>query len=262
MDIIEFHETCGACPEAYDVRIGEKNIGWIKLRYGHLLAFFYVERSEEHPWGEETIFHHNFDDAWKGTFGADDAAKDHFLSLIRAKFIERLKKAEEQTQDEESLEVGYAYDYGSTPIVRRGQHTKLGPLIKIINHPRDFNITEDQLVPLKEELAKIRANPKVSVEYPADIYGREEGEILIIRGDGLCGRIAFREGDQYSIKVEYTHRHFGSTSEVSQEDQQSFMEFIGPLIPMIKRLYDHHQEYKRASDRIIEEINQKAGEHP
>ncbi|CAB4134451.1 hypothetical protein UFOVP273_71 [uncultured Caudovirales phage] len=35
-DIVEFRLTCMACPEQYDVYLGDKEIGYVRLRWGHL----------------------------------------------------------------------------------------------------------------------------------------------------------------------------------------------------------------------------------
>ena len=31
-------ETCGACPEQYDVMLGEKKVGYLRLRHGYFRA--------------------------------------------------------------------------------------------------------------------------------------------------------------------------------------------------------------------------------
>ena len=35
---IEFHLTCSACPEQYDVFKDNKQVGYVRLRWGHLRA--------------------------------------------------------------------------------------------------------------------------------------------------------------------------------------------------------------------------------
>jgi hypothetical protein len=84
-----FNNTCGACPEQYDVYSSieafQKNvdpIGYVRLRWGHLYC--------DVPHGGETVFEHTFtDDSYKGSFD-DEAEKDHFLTLIEKSIIEYL----------------------------------------------------------------------------------------------------------------------------------------------------------------------------
>ena len=47
---IELTLTCGACPEQYDAFVGEKQVGYLRLRHGH----FRVDFPE---CGGETIYH-------------------------------------------------------------------------------------------------------------------------------------------------------------------------------------------------------------
>lgn len=65
---LRFEQTCGACPEQYDVFDDEgKQVAYVRLRWGRL-------RVDVPDCGGETILSHRFDDPWKGCFDLDERA--------------------------------------------------------------------------------------------------------------------------------------------------------------------------------------------
>lgn len=63
---LRFEQTCGACPEQYDVFDDEgKQVAYVRLRWGRL-------RVDVPDCGVETILSHQFDDPWKGCFNLDE----------------------------------------------------------------------------------------------------------------------------------------------------------------------------------------------
>ncbi len=57
---LNFVMTCGACPEQYDVFRGENEVGYVRLRWGHL--------SCDAPYGT-TVFDAQIDEGgWRGLF--------------------------------------------------------------------------------------------------------------------------------------------------------------------------------------------------
>ena len=54
---IELQQTCGSCPEQYDVFFGGKAIGYLRLRNG----FFCAEHNEETVYSAHTIGDGSFD---------------------------------------------------------------------------------------------------------------------------------------------------------------------------------------------------------
>lgn len=60
--------TCPACPEQYDVCIGDKPVAYVRLRYGGLSVNPYVDGDID--WRTE-LYSHQFEDGWKGDFDDD-----------------------------------------------------------------------------------------------------------------------------------------------------------------------------------------------
>lgn len=46
MDTITLNQTCGACPEQYDVFYAGDQIGYLRLRHGHYTAHVHNHRGE------------------------------------------------------------------------------------------------------------------------------------------------------------------------------------------------------------------------
>ncbi len=58
---LRFVLTCGACPEQYDVFLGDKQIGYVRLRHGELSV-------ETPDCGGALVLEHEFDDGLLGQF--------------------------------------------------------------------------------------------------------------------------------------------------------------------------------------------------
>lgn len=82
----EFHETCGACPEQYDVYLEGDQVGYVRLRWGTL-------RCDYPDVGGEMIYEHDFDEAYAGCFYSDDQ-RDYHLDLIAKALYNRIYESE------------------------------------------------------------------------------------------------------------------------------------------------------------------------
>lgn len=61
-----FFRTCFACPEQYDVWFNDKQIGYVRLRWGTLRAYY-------PDVGGETVFQQTIGtDSWDGMFETDE----------------------------------------------------------------------------------------------------------------------------------------------------------------------------------------------
>jgi hypothetical protein len=58
--------TCPACPEQYDVFVGDKQVAYVRLRYGELSVNPYTD-DKDIDWNTE-LYRHQFEDGWKGDF--------------------------------------------------------------------------------------------------------------------------------------------------------------------------------------------------
>ena len=77
-----FVETCGACPEQYDVFDSNGNqVGYVRLRFGYL-------RVEYPDYGGEVIYDHEFSDGWKGMFTEDE--REYYLKEIAEAISKRI----------------------------------------------------------------------------------------------------------------------------------------------------------------------------
>lgn len=71
---LDFKQTCGACPEQYDVFKDEKQVGYVRLRWGDLSCRYPDYEGDE-------IYSESFQDAWKGCFD-DDNERNKYLLII------------------------------------------------------------------------------------------------------------------------------------------------------------------------------------
>lgn len=85
----EFHETCGACPEQYDVYLEGKQVGYVRLRWAYL-------RCDYPDVGGETVYEYGWDgkDALDGYLGEfpDDEQRDFHLEKIAQSIYNRIFK--------------------------------------------------------------------------------------------------------------------------------------------------------------------------
>ena len=70
-----FIQTCGACPEQYDVYLNDKRVAYVRLRYGRLTA--------KNSKGEE-IYKALFNNGWKGAFREIEERQYYFEKIIEA----------------------------------------------------------------------------------------------------------------------------------------------------------------------------------
>jgi len=82
----EFKQTCAGCPEQYDVYDGDRQVGYVRLRWGAL-------RADAGFCGGDTVYSHDFGDDLKGMF-ADDAERRHYLNEIANALRRHYEKTE------------------------------------------------------------------------------------------------------------------------------------------------------------------------
>lgn len=80
---IELRQTCGACPEQYDAFLGERQVGYLRLRHG----FFTVDVPD---CGGQTIY--EAEPEGDGIF--DDKERDMYLWAARQSIAEWLNGQE------------------------------------------------------------------------------------------------------------------------------------------------------------------------
>lgn len=83
---LDFKQTCGACPEQYDVFKDEKQVGYVRLRWGDLSCRYPDYEGDE-------IYSESFQDAWKGCFD-DDNERNKYLLIIANELNNYLEKQE------------------------------------------------------------------------------------------------------------------------------------------------------------------------
>lgn len=81
---LKFVQTCGACPEQYDVFLKDVQVGYLRLRHG----YFRVDCPDFNE-GSETVYEHSFDDGYQGVFATEE--REHFLDIARVKIEEWVK---------------------------------------------------------------------------------------------------------------------------------------------------------------------------
>ena len=79
-----FKKTCDCCPEQYDVYYNDKQVGYIRLRWGHLSC-------ECPDIGGDCVYEFDLDDDLSGCFD-DDTQREIELNNCGDKIIEWMKK--------------------------------------------------------------------------------------------------------------------------------------------------------------------------
>lgn len=82
---LTFVQTCGACPEQYDIYDGETPVGYLRLRGGHL----YVECPDA---GGQRVLERKYQDGLCGCLEFDDREK--YLSLAAAAVAKWMRRRE------------------------------------------------------------------------------------------------------------------------------------------------------------------------
>lgn len=81
---IRLEMTCMACPEQYDAFLGDRLVGYIRLRFGVLRV------EARHP-EDATLYRFEFPgDPLKGMFESDQE-RDHFLNLAKKKIADSIQ---------------------------------------------------------------------------------------------------------------------------------------------------------------------------
>lgn len=83
---LKFILTSFACPEQYDVFKNDKQVAYVRLRWGHLSVTYPDVKGEK-------IFEHYFPDDFKGAFESEEERME-FLNKIADKINERIYKEE------------------------------------------------------------------------------------------------------------------------------------------------------------------------
>jgi hypothetical protein len=79
---------CSVCPEQYDAFLGDRKVGYLRLRWGEF-------RVDCPDCGGETIYCVQFGDPLQGAFDNDEQ-RAHYLELAKAAIRERLARAGER----------------------------------------------------------------------------------------------------------------------------------------------------------------------
>ena len=100
IDGLTFDQTCGACPEQYDVFKDGEQVGYVRLRHGYL-------RVDVPDCGDTTIYEHSFSDGWQGIFDSEDQRTEHLTKIATAindtlayERVKRLREIDWTTEDE------------------------------------------------------------------------------------------------------------------------------------------------------------------
>lgn len=87
---LEFIKTCDACPEQYDVYLGEIKVGYVRLRFGTLRADF-------PDCGGATIYMEDIGDEWTGVFPSEVVRRNH-LEKIADKILAIIRRVIEEVE--------------------------------------------------------------------------------------------------------------------------------------------------------------------
>ena len=88
---LNFIETCGACPEQYDVFKGGRQVGYVRLRWGTVTCDFPDCRGD-------TIYSHSFDDGWKGCFDSSEERETYLNRIATAIHAALAQEKQERKQ--------------------------------------------------------------------------------------------------------------------------------------------------------------------
>lgn len=81
---VEFHETCSACPEQYDVYIEGIQVGYVRLRWGRL-------RCDTPDVGGREVYEHFWDEGSLGCFPNDEERDFHLEQIAQILYNEYLE---------------------------------------------------------------------------------------------------------------------------------------------------------------------------
>ena len=80
--------TCYVCPEQYDVFLGDRQIGYLRLRWGHFTA--------DYPdVGGELVYEAGLGDGFAGSFETIEERQTHLTAAVKALLARDNKEKEE-----------------------------------------------------------------------------------------------------------------------------------------------------------------------
>lgn len=91
----ELIQTCGACPEQYDVTFNGKQLGYLRLRWG----YFTVSYTD---CGGEIVYDANYGDEWCGTFYNDEDRENSLHRAVKA-LLDKLTEGLRDTTEDEGI---------------------------------------------------------------------------------------------------------------------------------------------------------------
>lgn len=83
---LKFVQTCGACPEQYDVFKGEEQVGYVRLRWGHMAV-------TAPNYDGELVYEHFFRDGIQGFFDSPEE-REFYLAKANEAILRWLYKKE------------------------------------------------------------------------------------------------------------------------------------------------------------------------
>lgn len=86
---LRLEQTCGACPEQYDVFLGDENVGYLRLRHGYFVA----ECKGESVYESTT--------EGDGLFDCDE--RDYHLNTAKEAIMQRLEEISDLEEDLEGF---------------------------------------------------------------------------------------------------------------------------------------------------------------
>jgi hypothetical protein len=81
---IDFELTCHACPEQYDVYIEDKQVAYVRLRWGTL-------RVTTPDVGGELVYEHEYEDGWQGCFDSAEDREFHLDAIAKVIYNKEMK---------------------------------------------------------------------------------------------------------------------------------------------------------------------------
>ena len=87
---LEFIKTCDACPEQYDVYLGDIKVGYVRLRHGTVRADF-------PDCGGTTVYMEDVGNEWTGIFPSEVDKRIH-LTRIADKILAIIRRAIEEVE--------------------------------------------------------------------------------------------------------------------------------------------------------------------
>lgn len=90
---LEFERTCTACPEQYDVFLDDRQVGYVRLRYGKLTV--------DYPdCLKERIYSTNIGGEWTGEFQSDEQ-RLYYLGKIAGIIYDRMEEEFDDVVEED-----------------------------------------------------------------------------------------------------------------------------------------------------------------